>query len=679
MEFISAVRTALDKKRWSRLVALWREACKMADKKINGKTSKEATPSLKRRKTELDGLVAPWQQFREDITDFEARFASRQESKLSFSFVEGPLVKAIQHGNWILLDEINLASAETLESISALLSSPDASLVVTERGDLEPVQRHPNFRIFACMNPATDVGKRDLPPGLRAKFTELYVPPPDVDRASLLAIVEQYIGQCAIGDKGVVSDVADLYSKIKALALSSQLADGANAPPHYSVRTLARALTYASDNMSVFGLRRAVYEGFIMTFTMLLDTQSTTTVTSLIKQHLFRNDDRARAVLSKTPDAVAKRDREAFAAFHHFKLARGNVSDDANLAGRYVITPSVKDKITNLARVVSAQRYPVLIQGPTSSGKTSIIEYLAARTGHRFVRINNHEHTDIQEYLGTYTSDPQTGKLVFREGLLVQALRRGDWIVLDELNLAPTDVLEALNRLLDDNRELVIPETQEVVRPHPHFMLFATQNPPNSFYGGRKALSRAFRNRFLEMHFDDVPRDELESILETRCAIAPSYAKKIVAVFDELQHRRQAERVFEEKQSFATLRDLFRWGGREAIGYGQLARNGYLLIAERARSPEDKATVHEVLERVLKVSIDLGAFLLLHTYATLLICDALRFYLRRTTCLQLKFGMDLCDSKVTYFGFRSYQIRRASLACRRDRHRKNIDLPAPCS
>ena len=34
----------------------------------------------------------------------------------------------------------------------------------------------------------------------------------------------------------------------------------------------------------------------------------------------------------------------------------------------------------------------------------------------------------------------------------------GYWVVLDELNLAPSDVLEALNRLLDDNRELFVPE-----------------------------------------------------------------------------------------------------------------------------------------------------------------------------------------------------------------------------
>ena len=39
------------------------------------------------------------------------------------------------------------------------------------------------------------------------------------------------------------------------------------------------------------------------------------------------------------------------------------------------------------------------LQGPTSSGKTSLVAYLAAQTGHTFVRINNHEQTDLQVQL----------------------------------------------------------------------------------------------------------------------------------------------------------------------------------------------------------------------------------------------------------------------------------------
>ena len=80
-----------------------------------------------------------------------------------------------------------------------------------------------------------------------------------------------------------------------------------------------------------------------------------------------------------------------------------------------------------------------------------------------FVRLNNHEHTDIAEYIGTYVAAPGGG-ITFVEGALVSAVRHGHWIVLDELNLAPSDVLEALNRLLDDNRELFVPELQQTVR-----------------------------------------------------------------------------------------------------------------------------------------------------------------------------------------------------------------------
>lgn len=73
-------------------------------------------------------------------------------------------------------------------------------------------------------------------------------------------------------------------------------------------------------------------------------------------------------------------------------------------------------------------------------GKTTLVEYMAARCGHTVVRINNHEHTDIQEYTGAFCTD-SNGSISFHDGLLVRALKEGYWVILDELNLAPSDVL----------------------------------------------------------------------------------------------------------------------------------------------------------------------------------------------------------------------------------------------
>ena len=98
----------------------------------------------------------------------------------------------------VLLDEINLASADTLECISSLLQGPTASITLTEKGSFEPIPRHTGFRLFACMNPATDVGKRELPRNIRAKFTEIDVPPPDEDQEALIDVITHYIGHIPV-------------------------------------------------------------------------------------------------------------------------------------------------------------------------------------------------------------------------------------------------------------------------------------------------------------------------------------------------------------------------------------------------------------------------------------------------------------------------------------------------
>lgn len=596
--FLSDIRRCYNKAQWPRLVTLLREATKIAKRTLDKSRSPpvdgpDQDERRKRRRFSED-LPALWAQFAASLESF--RIQHSQISKtFTFAFVEGALIRAVRRGDWVLLDEINLAASDTLESINGLLQD-GGSILLSEKGDLQAIEPHPDFRLFSCMNPSTDVGKRDLPAGIRSRFTELYVQSPDSNIQDLHAIIHKYIGGLCHEDSKACPDVAHLYIATKNMAATNQLVDGGNQRPHYSIRTLARTLSYVVEISPIYGLRRSLYEGFCMSYLTLLNKESENLLRPVIEEFTILRVKNARSFMSQIPRQPVGNE---WVQFKYYWLPKGplDLRDDE----RYIMTPFVEKNMLNLVRAASTKKYPILLQGPTSSGKTSMVEYLAKKTGHAFVRINNHEHTDLQEYLGSYMSDVD-GNLVFKEGILVQALRQGQWLVLDELNLAPTDVLEALNRLLDDNRELLIPETQEVVKPHPSFILFATQNPAG-LYGGRKHLSRAFRNRFLELHFEDIPEDELETILCQRCQVAPSYCKRIVEVYKQLSFRRQSSRVFEQKNSFATLRDLFRWATRPAVGYDELALNGYLLLAERVRREEEKLIVREVIEKVMKVSL----------------------------------------------------------------------------
>ncbi|KAI4269451.1 MAG: hypothetical protein L6R38_007465, partial [Xanthoria sp. 2 TBL-2021] len=605
IEHISkAVSKAISKNNWSRTLTLWRDAATTVRSTLQPPhVENQQEPLVKRRKVETpkyQTLRKRWEDFVGQLSIFQKHLESGSKG-FAFSFVEGNIVKAARNGDWVLLDEINLAAPDTLDSLADLLaheSDDGPSLLLTETGETERIRAHKDFRIFGAMNPASDIGKRDLPLSLRSRFTEMYIDVPDKDLDNLIPLVQAYLASNSHADTQISSDVAHLYLEIQSLARGNRLVDGADQKPHFSLRTLTRTLIYVLDIAPTYGLRRALFEGFSMSFLTLLNTASGSQILSLMDKYLLSKQKNSRALLLQAPKAP--QDIERFVKFEQYWVMRGSLPTKSQ--PHYIITPFIKKNLLNLVRATSTRRFPVLLQGPTSSGKTSMVEYLANISGNKFVRINNHEHTDLQEYLGTYVSGPD-GQLQYQEGILVQALREGFWIVLDELNLAPTDVLEALNRLLDDNRELFIPETQQVVRPHHNFMLFATQNPPG-IYGGRKVLSRAFRNRFLELHFDDIPEDELEVILRERSQIAPSFCTKIVAVYKKLSVHRQQSRLYEQKNSFATLRDLFRWAFRHADDRQQLAVNGYFLLAERVRNDEERQVVKQTIEEVMKTKID---------------------------------------------------------------------------
>ncbi|XP_052182550.1 midasin isoform X2 [Diospyros lotus] len=573
-DFLVRLKKFINDKNWKMLLSGFKKGVKKIIE-----IGKSGT-GTKRKRPLGEKLLNAWEGFSLKLETAHAQMNS--SGGMMFSFVEGAFITALRNGEWILLDEVNLAPPETLQRVIGVLEEENGSLCLAERGDVDYVYRHPDFRIFACMNPATDAGKRDLPYSLRSRFTEYFVD--DIlDDEDLILFIDRFMGDdCSKVE--LVKKVVRFYKAAK-MESEDRLQDGANQKPQYSLRSLYRALEYANKARRKFGFQKALYDGFCMFFQTSLDEPSAKLMNQMIKSHLLGGS---------TP---------LHAPFDSYLVTCGNSRPD-NFLENYVLTKSVKEHLRNLACAIFVGRYPVLLQGPTSSGKTSLVQYLASITGHEFVRINNHEHTDLQEYLGSYITDA-TGRLAFHEGVLVKAVRNGHWIVLDELNLAPSDVLEALNRLLDDNRELYIPELCETVRAHPDFMLFATQNPP-TLYGGRKMLSRAFRNRFVEILVDEIPEVELTTILEKRCKIPESYAKKMVEVMKELQLHRQSSKVFAGKHGFITPRDLFRWADRfRTFGnsYEDLARDGYFLLAERLRDESEKIVVREVLEKQLRVKL----------------------------------------------------------------------------
>jgi len=211
---------------------------------------------------------------------------------------------------------------------------------------------------------------------------------------------------------------------------------------------------------------------------------------------------------------------------------------------------------------------PVALEGETAASKTSAVLYLAHLLGQPVVRLNLNGHTDASELVGRFIpADPaqtidwgrldaetqwlkQDSKKIlanalrenrhvssleqlailgkesfpingwrFQEGYLPQAMRNGWWILLDEMNLAETQVLERLNCALENPPGLVLTEGSGTVfgkggdvPVHPAFRMLATMNPAE--YAGRAVMSKAFADRWGIWHQAAGPGErEIEQML----------------------------------------------------------------------------------------------------------------------------------------------------------------------
>lgn len=279
-KYLQNVNYCFNEQKWTFLIKLMKKSYEAAIQRLRHvETVIVGTkrPSDKKEKEVKEVMFLKlWKEFGNKLQKLEVQL--KHKNSLAFAFVEGSLVKAVENGYWVLLDEINLANAETLECLSGLLEGKHGSLSLLEKGDKKPVYRHPNFTLFACMNPSTDVGKKDLPAGLRNRFTELYVDEL-TDRSDLVLLVNSYLEAMSLSQEKI-ENIVKFYIMIRKEALLN-LCDDLGHKPHFSLRSLCRALIIASKN-PCGTFNRSLYEAFCLSFLTQLDSKSYILVENMI-------------------------------------------------------------------------------------------------------------------------------------------------------------------------------------------------------------------------------------------------------------------------------------------------------------------------------------------------------------------------------------------------------------
>ena len=147
--------------------------------------------------------------------------------------------------------------------------------------------------------------------------------------------------------------------------------------------------------------------------------------------------------------------------------------------------------------IKSGQFYPTFITGLSGNGKTFSIEQACAQTNRELIRVNITIETDEDDLIGGFRL--VNGETVWHDGPVVEALKRGAVLLLDEIDLASNKIL-CLQSVLEGNG-VYLKKIGTYVRPAKGFQVFATANTKgkgseDGRFIGTNVLNEAFLERF---------------------------------------------------------------------------------------------------------------------------------------------------------------------------------------
>lgn len=166
--------------------------------------------------------------------------------------------------------------------------------------------------------------------------------------------------------------------------------------------------------------------------------------------------------------------------------------DNANTATNEEIKAFVPKKIdfyempnhTDDVAMDIMHRKHVMLIGHTGTGKTSLIEQLAARLNQAVVKVNMNGQMSISDFVGFFLAE--NGAMRWIDGVLPYCMRNGFWLILDEFDFADAALLSVLHSVTEKEPKLVLKEKgHELVPVHPKFRIFATANAVGAMQGFR--------------------------------------------------------------------------------------------------------------------------------------------------------------------------------------------------